>query len=187
VWVVAGPLASGWARRAGTPETVLAASANSTSAVAAAPVPTTAPATAVPTTVGIPRFGSGGFSAKTKGTITQSAADASGQVTVKLIGDLTGGASGSLDIELRGTPVTGGGVSISSGTVAVSDGHSTYQGAVALLRDGQIVARMPGPGGSNWQVEVVLNQLDNAGGTMSGQVQATPASSSGGIGRGDDR
>ena len=106
--------------------------------------------------------------------MTQTGPDASGLVTLHLTGDLTAGAAGSVDVELRGTSRTGDGVTISSGTVTVSDGHATYQGDLVQLVGGQqIVASMPGPGGSNWQVVVVLTQLDLRSGTMSADVQAT--------------
>jgi sulfoxide reductase heme-binding subunit YedZ len=187
VWVVAGPLASGWARRAGTPETVLAASSNSASAVAGAAAPTTAPVANVPTTAATPRFGSGGFSAKTTGTVTRTGPDASGLVTLHLLGDLTGGAAGSLDVELRGTTGSGGGVTVSSGTVTVSDRHATYRGDIVQLAGGQqIVAQMPGPDSTDWQVVVTLTQLDLQSGTMSAQVQATPVTNRGGASRGGD-
>jgi DMSO/TMAO reductase YedYZ heme-binding membrane subunit len=192
LWLVSGPLADGWARRAGTPDSVLAA-AGAAVAVAAdgsgsgsgtgsgSAVPT-APTT---TTAATPVFGSGGFSAETSGTFHQSAPDSSGHVTVSLVGPLRHGAGGSVDVELSGSPLVNGGVSMSSGTVTVSDGHSSYQGAVVGLRGGEVVARMPGPGGVDWQVGIVLTKLDQASGVMSATVQAAPASA--GLGGAGDR
>ena len=38
---------------------------------------------------------------------------------------------------------------------------------------------MPGPGGADWTVEVVLTELDRTAGRMAGRVQASPATSAG--------
>ena len=100
-----------------------------------------------------------------------------------------GGASGTVDVEIVGLPVSGGGVQMTSGTITVSDGHSSFRGDIVGLNGGDIQAQMPGPNGADWVVEVALTQLDRTGGKMAGRVQASPASSVGGnqrSGRGDD-
>ena len=96
-----------------------------------------------------------GFDATTQGTVTQSSSRSERQV-VRLTckGPLAGGSSGTLDVELTGAPLAGGGVSMRSGTVTLSDGTHSYQGSVIGLRDVQIIADMPGPGGASWQVIV---------------------------------
>lgn len=175
LWVAAGPLADGWARRAGTPTRVLAAAGSpvaGTPDVSAAP-PTTAP----PTTTSAPArvFGAGGFSAGTRGTYRQSGPDASGHSTISLVGTLADGASGRVDVEIVGTPASGGGVSMTSGTVTVSDGRNSYRGDIVGLRGGDIEAQMPGPDGADWLVSVVLTQLDRTAGTMAARVEAAPA------------
>ncbi len=190
-WVVSGPLADGWARRAGTPDQVLAsAGASASSSGGSAPVGsavTTPPATTAPVTTQPARvFGSGGFSASTSGTYHQSGPDSQGHYTISLVGTLASGAAGTVDIEIVGVPATGGGVSMTSGTVTVSDGRNSYRGDIVGLRGGDIVAQMPGPGGADWQVEVALTQLDRTGGHMAGQVQASPAISGGERREGDD-
>ena len=189
VWLVSGPLADGWARRAGTPDQVLASASGSTAvspassasgatgASVTAPPTTTAPATTQPARV----FGAGGFSATTSGAYHQTGPDSGGQYTVSLVGTLTGGAAGTLDVEIIGLPRSGGGVNMTSGTVTVADGRTSYRGNIVALRGGDIVAQMPGPGGADWQVEIALTQLDSANGKMAGEVQASPAIS------GDDR
>jgi DMSO/TMAO reductase YedYZ heme-binding membrane subunit len=187
LWLAVGPLAAGWARRSGTPQSVLAAAG----AGAAAPPASTAPqAGAAPaTTAPVRVFGSGGFSASAKGTYRESGPDASGHSTVSLVGTLADGAAGSVAVEIAGVPLSGGGIEMTSGTVTVSDGRNSYRGDIVDLRGGDIVAQMPGPSGANWSVEMVLTALDRSAGTMSATVQASPIGHGGGdgAGRGDDR
>lgn len=179
-WVVSGPLADGWARKAGTPARVLASSssaASSSSSAGAGPTGGTAPTTSLPSTSGFP---SGGFDATTQGTLHESAPDASGSVVVSLVGTLSSGVTGKLDIELSGTPAAGGGVAMRSGTVTLSDGARSYQGAVVALGGSHIVADMPGPGGGAWQVNVDFTQLDQPRGTMAADVHVRPGGRRGG-------
>ena len=186
VWLVSGPLASGWARKAGTPASVLAASTGSTaSGSTAGDGSGSTAATTAPASTGT--FTAAGFDATTQGTVTQTTRS-DGQVVVSLKGALADGSSGTLDVELTGAPLAGGGVSMRSGTVTLSDGTHSYQGSVIGLRDGQIIADMPGPGGASWQVIVDVTALDQQHGTMSANVHAGPGQASrGGGGNGDDR
>jgi len=188
-WLASGPLADGWARRAGTPARVFAsAAATVPPTVATAPPTTGPPATTQPVRV----FGAGGFSASMTGTYRQTGPDAQGHYTVSLVGNLAQGAGGTVDIEIIGVPASGGGVSMTSGTMTVSDGRNSYRGDIVGLQGGDIQAQMPGPGGADWTVEVVLTELDRTSGRMAGTVQAVPTSSAGagrtdGRDRGDDR
>jgi DMSO/TMAO reductase YedYZ heme-binding membrane subunit len=166
VWLVSGPLADGWARKAGTPGTVLAASSSATDAPS---TPTTS--TPQPTS---PGFAAAGFDATARGTFHETAPDAKGKVVVSLTGQLSNGADGRLDVELTGAPLAGGGVSMSSGTVTLSDGAHSYQGEVVGLGQSQVVADMPGPDGAQWRVVVDVTQLDQRGGAMTADVHAAP-------------
>ncbi len=178
-WLVSGPLASGWARKAGTPGTVLAASSSgatgssgsSDSTAVGDTAPTTAPTTA-PASTGA--FTAAGFDARAAGTLHESAPDASGQVVVSLVGTLSAGANGQVDVELTGKPLANGGVSMSSGTVTLSDGSHSYRGSVVGLGDAQIIADMPGPGGAQWRVTIDVTQLDQQRGVMTADVHAAP-------------
>ena len=100
----------------------------------------------------------------------------SGQVVLSLTGTLSNGATGSVDVELTGTPLSDGGVSMSSGTVTLSDGANSYRGAVVGLGASQVVADMPGPGGASWRVSIDFTQLDQQRGVMAADVH---------VGRGD--
>jgi DMSO/TMAO reductase YedYZ heme-binding membrane subunit len=161
VWLASGPLASGWARRAGTPASVLAAA----SAAVDTPANSSSPGanTAFPTR---------GFRAQVSGTFRQSAADAQGRVTVSLVGQMSDGANGTVDVELRGVPASGGGIQLERGTVVLS-GHASadrYSGDVVGLRGNLIVADLTNPSGTSMQVSLDFTRLDAATGTMAGTL-----------------
>jgi methionine sulfoxide reductase heme-binding subunit len=127
-FVAVGPLQPGWARRAGTPVTLLAGPAS--------PPVTTAPPTSAPPSPPA----SGWFS----GHAARSTDRASGQVTITVTARLraataaahaqSGGPAQSLVITLRGTP-DGAGLTLASGTVSLGPaGAATgYEGPVLRL------------------------------------------------------
>lgn len=175
VWMVSGPLASGWARKAGTPSSVLASSSASASSTPGSSGSSSSPASSAPTSTGAAgTFTADGFDATVNGTLHQSAPDASGNVVLSLTGPLSGGATGQVDVELTGRPISGGGVEMRSGTVTLSDGTRSYRGDVVGLGQSQVVADMPGPNGVQWQATVNFTQLDQQRGTMSADVHVEP-------------
>jgi sulfoxide reductase heme-binding subunit YedZ len=168
-WLAAGPLAAGWARRAGTPARVLAK-------VASTPAPASTPAATVPPSA--PASGSSAlpappFSAQIVGSITQSNPSADGRVTVRLANTISGGATGVLNIDLTGQPVDGGGVALDTSQVTFgpSQQPSLYQGTVVALQGGRIVADLHGAGQPN--LELILTvQTDRSGTKLSGSLRA---------------
>lgn len=117
VWLPQGPLAKGWARRAGTPARLLLARDVTRRAVAA------------PAQFHVP------FSAYLGGTVTESSG-ASGVARVELAMRMTGGASAAADVVLEGPPLQSGGVSVQSSRVTLgptSDPHR-YRGRVVSLQ-----------------------------------------------------
>ena len=168
-WLAAGPLAAGWARRAGTPARVLAKVA-STPAAASTPnstVPPSAPASASSALPAPP------FSAQIAGVITQSNPSADGRVTVRLANTLSGGATGVLNIDLTGQPVDGGGVALDTSQVTFGPPQqpSLYRGTVVALQGGRIVADLQGAGQPN--LELILTvQTDRSGTKLSGSLRA---------------
>jgi hypothetical protein len=123
VWLPQGPLAKGWARRAGTPSRLLLARDVTRRAVAA-PAPFHVP-----------------FSAYLGGTLSESSG-ASGIARVELAMRMTGGASAAADVVLEGTPLQSGGVSVQSSRVTLgptSDPHR-YRGHVVSLQGTNIEA-----------------------------------------------
>ncbi len=190
VWLASGPLASGWARRAGTPASVLAAAS---APVAAATGAAVTPSTSVPpTTAGssaTTAFPAGGFRAQVSGTVHQAAADAQGKTTVSLVGQLSSGTNGTVDVELQGIAASGGGIRLQHGTVALtgSTPDDQYSGAVVGLEGNLIVANLKNPSGAAIQVSLDFSQLDLATGTMAGTITggAVPSSRTG-RGSGDE-
>ncbi len=137
-FVAVGPLQPGWARRAGTPVTLLAGTA------AAAPAATTPAAAPAP-----PAGGSfTGHAAR--------ASDGPGQVTITVTAQTLAPAQ-SLVITLRGAPDDGG-LTMSSGTVSVgAEGAAPcYTGPVVLLRGHHLVADLRAAGGSAVRARITL-------------------------------
>ncbi len=149
--------------------------------VRAASSSTDTPATAPASSSGS-GFTAAGFDATADGSVSQ-VSRSNGDVVVSLTGTLSGGPSGTVDVEITGAPLSGGGVSMRSGTVTLSDGTHSYQGAIVGLQDSQIVAQMPGPGGAAWQSVIDVTSLDQKAGTMRADVHVAPGRSPG---RGDD-
>jgi hypothetical protein len=116
VWLPQGPLAKGWARRAGTPARLLL-TRDVTRRGAAAPAQFHVP-----------------FSAYLGGTVTESSG-ASGVARVELAMRMTGGASASADVVLEGAPLQAGGVSVQSSRVTLgpTSDPQRYRGRVVSL------------------------------------------------------
>jgi DMSO/TMAO reductase YedYZ heme-binding membrane subunit len=189
VWVAAGPLASGWARRAGTPASVLAAASAPTATSAGGD---TAPSTSPPKTSSgssaTTAFPAGGFRAHMTGTVHQTTPDSQGKVTVSLVGQLSNGASGAVDVELHGIAASGGGIELEHGTVALTGTgpDDVYSGDVVGLRGNLIVADLTNTSGATMQVSLDFTQLDLASGTMAGTITSGAVPSGGGDRGSDD-
>lgn len=158
LWLFGGPLASGWAGKAGTPPSLLA-SAQQTGAVT-----TRAGALRAP------------FSARLNGSISQSAASAGGSVTIELVMKMSSGVSGQLDVRIVGQPLEGGGVSMSQSVVTLGPiGQPTlYRGQVLSLQGTQILARVSKGAGTSIELNISVS-VDQATGTVSGTVHAQAA------------
>jgi Ferric reductase like transmembrane component len=159
VWLDNGPLARGWAVRAGTPSALLGSGAAGGHVQAAAIAPTTPPS-AVPT----PAVGNS-FSSSLSGTATRSVA-ANGTVTLTLAAPTS---AGELVVVLTGTD-DGRGLSVSSGTIRLGDGAAVWSGTLTQLERDIILATPTN--GSGVSLAISVDQLDQARGTWSGSVQA---------------
>lgn len=162
-WLVDSPLANGWARRAGTPAAGLTRG-GSPPPTATAPTSTPGPAAAVPAAP---------FSARLTGTLTQSNPNADGQVTLRLVATLSGGAPGALDIDLTGQPVQGGGLLLASSRASFGAAGQppAYRGTVTSLRGQRIVATLRGAGRPSIELTVDL-QIPPTGDRVTGTVLA---------------
>jgi DMSO/TMAO reductase YedYZ heme-binding membrane subunit len=165
VFTVIGPLRAGWAKRAGTPASLLT---NHTVAVARA---TRAPAgTAVPVNVKlrVP------FTATLTGTVTQTTTAAGAILDIET--RLSGAVTGQLRIRLGGQPTGGAGLSLTGSQVdLVAAGlRSAMQGKVATLEGTHVTARVTGAGQTPVDLTAQL-QIDDRTGVVSGRVEGVSA------------
>ena len=151
-WMIAEPMRPGWARKAGTPSTLVASSR----AVAASPIP-------------IP------FSSETHGSIRQTSSDTTGLATVTIDAGLTSVPNARLRVTVEGTPLADGGVNMRSGLVSlgVAGTPNLYHGTIVSLDGTSIRASVRGPNGK--PVALAMNfSVDAAANTVGGTVSARP-------------
>ncbi len=164
IFTVAGPLQLGWAQRAGTPVSLLAKAHRPTAAAVAVRSPGASADTR-----------SGPFSARLAGTVSQTPKP--GGAVVDLALRLSGGASGRLRIRLAGTPIDGGGLSLTGSQVDLKATGlaSVMQGKIVSLEGQRLLARVTSSGGSALDLRAQLN-IDSQARSVSGTLSASPAS-----------
>ncbi len=156
-WLAAGPLAPGWARRAGTPASVIASTGGGSTS-AGSGVPVSAAALKPP------------FSAKLNGTETQATRDGGATAVVNVNAALTGGAEGTLSITLTGEPLSNGGVSMTSSTVTLgprSQPHQ-YEGRIVSLDGDRLNATVTD--GSGTRVRLLIDLSIDSSGNLTGTL-----------------
>jgi hypothetical protein len=161
IFTLAGPLQHGWARRAGTPTSLLTSTHATTVAVVQRRV--------APSTGGWDKP----FSARLNGTVNQTN-EQSGAV-VDLSAQLTGGLRGRLRMRLAGTPLSNGGLSMTGSQVdLLADGHSTVlDGHITALQGTQFIAAVSDHSGGRMQLHGDLN-IDSSNNTLTGSLSGTP-------------
>jgi DMSO/TMAO reductase YedYZ heme-binding membrane subunit len=165
VWTKTGPLASGWARRAGTPPSLLASTRAGRLFTSAAQV--------VPAQADPPRS----FTSALSGRVVQARAS-DGLVTVRLLLRLRGGPRGALRVDLRGTPSDGGVALTASGASFVPESTRTvYAGSVVGLEGTRVLADVTDAQGNRLRLDLSLILGDNN--AVHGIVTATPVSGDG--------
>jgi methionine sulfoxide reductase heme-binding subunit len=134
VFVAVGPLQPGWARRAGTPVTLLA--------TAATAAPLSAPAKAA---------------AAFTGRVRRSAGPDAGEVTITVDARTSGVPGRMLTIVLRGTP-EGPGMAMAGGTLRLGRAgrQPGYQGRVTRLDGHRLTATLRDAGGTAQDAAVAL-------------------------------
>ena len=162
VWLPGGPLAKGWAKRAGTPASVLNAFRP-------------APAKAVTKTVSAPAdpFGHA-FSASFSGPLHEGASSG-GLEVVDLKLRLDGSPDGTLRIRLGGPPLPGGGLRMDRSAVTLGPPGSPgeYQGKVDFLQDTVLRAKVGSATGRALRLDVNLSiEGDTVQGTVNGRPLA---------------
>jgi sulfoxide reductase heme-binding subunit YedZ len=141
-----GPLKPGWARRAGTPPTLLAAAVVTRSVSA-------------PATVALP------FDAALDGTSRQTGSGDDGRARVDIAARIhVARAPLRLGLRLSGQALPGGGLRMVSSSVRLGpDGQAElYRGQVVGLRGDLVVARLTAPGARPVQLRLAL-RIDAAG------------------------
>jgi DMSO/TMAO reductase YedYZ heme-binding membrane subunit len=159
VFAVEGPLQHGWARRSGTPASLLA--------------PHAATSVRVSTTGASAGHAPRAFSATVSGTISQSAV--SGGEVVDLALNFTGGARGILRVRLVGAPVSGGLSMTGSQVDMTAVGlRSAMAGKIVSLNGQQLEARVKDRSGAQLLLHADL-AIDGQGGTVTGSLVARRA------------
>ena len=171
-FLLAGPLKPGWARRAGTPTSIL----NPTPASATASPGSSSPSTAAPSGSSATSF-TGVFNDAIAGTLVQSADG----TTVTISGNLTGSAPGHLSVVLHGRPAAGGGIEMTSSSAALGPAPSSalFVGSVASLAGDQLTLSLR-DGGTQIRVSVQLEL--GASGSVAGTVRGGVSTGLGGDG-----
>jgi sulfoxide reductase heme-binding subunit YedZ len=166
LWLPGGPMASDWARRAGTPARLLgtAASAPRTSVSNTTPARTRPPGP----------LGSQ-FHATLAGTITQGPLPDPRLVAVRISASFSGRVSGHLAIEIDGAPIEGGGVALRSSRVTLTPAppELPYLGAIVSLSENRILARVRREGAGGLTLQVVL-QINQATKRVTGTLASSP-------------
>ncbi len=156
-WVIVGPLAPGWAGRAGTPTSLLAA---------------TQPSTAPSSSKAGPSLP---FDARLRGIVRQRTT-VDGQAAVNVSMRMRGGAAGSLDLRIVGQPLQGGGVAMSRGSVTLStaEARGAYTGDILALQGSRIKASVARGSSPPIDLDISLS-IDQPAQTVSGTVHGRSA------------
>jgi methionine sulfoxide reductase heme-binding subunit len=163
VWANAGPLRKGWAARAGTPASLLAAVHGGVSVQASGPSPPVVPASR-------PELPQGSFTAAFRGRVKESPAT-NGLVTVTIDGVATGGFNGRVHLALRGVPLSGGGVELLESSVGLlpRGAGAWAAGHVVGLEGQRVTADVVGSGSRRVRLLLTL-QINSASGSVSGSI-----------------
>lgn len=148
-WLPSGPLAAGWAARAGSPRTTVASTATTSPAIAS-------------------------FSAHVSGSVTQRQT-ANGLVEVTVSLTVAHSSLHVLNVRIDGQPVQGGGVAMtgSAVTIGTTASPTLYDGVITALDGRRIAARVASADGHGLSVGLVLS-LGGAAGSASGELKVTP-------------
>ena len=151
-WLPSGPLGHAWARRAGTPAGLLAGAQAGTVAAPSDKGTLQAP-----------------FVASLEGKAIRGQT-AGGSATIDLAMRFRGQAAGVIDVNLRGRPLQGGGIYMTSSNVTLGPRSSprSYRGRVVALQGNRIQATVTGPGSRSLRADmsVAIDAAQNVSGTI---------------------
>jgi hypothetical protein len=163
IFTILGPLRPGWARRSGTPPTLLASHRAGHVVRPSSPAPRPAV-----DTLKVP------FSATLNGTISETQEPDGAILDLAL--QVTGGAHGELRVRMAGAPDAGGGLTLAGSQVDLSAAGlaSVMQGKIVSLQGQQFVAHVTDRTGPALDLEANLN-IDNQSGTVTGTLSGAAA------------
>lgn len=166
LWAASGPLATGWAREAGTPASLLPKGQTVSSAT---PAPTTSPTRAASGSLPDPPF-SAAFSGTEQDSQTEN-----GDVTSRIQATLRDGASGELAVVLTG-PVGEQGLLIRASRVTLGSTSrpSRYVGEVTDVSGDELFASMTSTDAPSLELTIRI-RLDTGSGRVNGSLRAEPA------------
>lgn len=161
VWAKTGPLQRGWALRAGTPPSLIAAAVRGPSAPAKKPA-ARKPEDPAP----LP------YTASISGSLTESQPSSSGIATVQIEARTSGPVTGRLRATLYGTPLAEGGLSMQSSDVAyaTAGAPSAYRGPVVSLDGPHLTAVVTDSNGSHLRLGIDL-QTNASSGSVAGTLR----------------
>jgi len=170
-WTVTGPLESGWARRAGTPSSLLASSGSTSGGAGPSSASPTAPAGA---------FGQTPFTATLQGTHEQSAPDEGGIVTDRIDATLKGDVAGQLVITIQGRAARTEGVDLATSTVTIGPPQHAdmFTGKVTDLEGARLTMTASSAQGATLTLAARL-QLPESSDSVGGVLRVTPGAASG--------
>jgi Ferric reductase like transmembrane component len=168
-WLPSGPLAAGWAKRAGTPPTLLA----STGAAGAASGAASASAPSASASSGSSPTGSGPSSGSVSGRVRQARL-ANGLELIAISLRTHDRGARDLSIRIQGQPIDGGGVEMSSSRVDLGPpaNPDQYAGHVTALAGTGIEADVSDSSGATLQLIARL-QIPPDSGVATGTLTAT--------------
>ena len=169
-WLVDGPLASGWAARAGTPASLLGGSPSVEATTASAPAADPADP-----------FPQQPFTSSLSGVVTTVPAR-DGTVTLDLSLAMEGAVPGDLEIAVTGQPRRGGGVFMESSRVRMgSDARSlSYDGRITNLNGDTLTAIVQDAQGRSLELTAEVRVVGEQRLTGRLRVDPAPRTSSGG-------
>jgi sulfoxide reductase heme-binding subunit YedZ len=156
-WYLAGPSQPGWAKRSGTPTTLLRRRVPTTQSIAAV------------TRTSLPQQS---FNATLAGRLQENGPRADGLITITIDAHVKGDVRGVLRITLWGLPSEGGGVALTASDVAfgATGTSEPYVGKVVSLSGDHVDAQLTNASNGQLTLSVGLH-LDRATGNVTGDVR----------------
>ena len=154
-WIFTGPAQPGWARKAGTPASLLGGSRSAASSASAVTVP---------------------FEGALSGTIVETPTDGY-RTRITIDASLSHVAYGRVHVMLEGSALDNGGVQMdrSVATLGTSASPALYRGAVTALDGATLRARVTATNGGTLDLSMDLS-INPVAGTVTGSLSASGAS-----------